>query len=97
MEYEKLVPDVDDYDDDNSLASLFCLFCAALGRARPSPRQAGGTESCEKRRKKLRKTAAKFELCLERTSPALLTFRNKDCFCFAGLAGRPLAAASGVS
>ena len=35
MEYVKLVPDVDDYDDDNSLASLFCLCCAALGRAHP--------------------------------------------------------------
>ena len=89
MENEKHVPDVDDYDDDNSLASLFLsLLCGALPGV-TSPRQAGGTESCEKRRKKLRKTAAKFELCLERTSPALLTFRNKDCFCFAGLAGRP--------
>ena len=28
MEYVKLVPDVDDYDDDNSLASLFLsLLC----------------------------------------------------------------------
>ena len=87
MENEKHVPDVDDYDGDNSLASLFLSLL----------RQAGGTESCEKRRKKLRKTAVKFELCLERTSPALLAFRNKDCFCCAGLAGRPLAAASGVS
>ena len=31
MEYVKLVPDVDDYDDDNSLASLFLsLLCGAL-------------------------------------------------------------------
>ena len=31
MECEKLVPDVDDYDDDNSLASLFLsLLCGAL-------------------------------------------------------------------
>ena len=34
----ELVPtgDDDDYDDDNLLASLFCLCCAALGRATPT-------------------------------------------------------------
>ena len=58
MEYVKLVPDVDDYDDDNSLASLFCLCCAALGRALPSPRQAALAESCEKQRKNFEKLRA---------------------------------------
>ena len=85
MEYEELVPDVDDYDDDNSLASLFCLFCAVLGRARPSPRQAGGTESCEKHRKKLRITA-QFELCFGEDLLSFASFKKQRLSLLCGLA-----------
>ena len=88
MEYERLVPDVDDYDDDNSLASLFCLCCAALGRAHPCRgKQAALAESCEKHRKNFEKLR-NLSCVLERTSSALLAFKNKDCLCCAGLAGR---------
>ena len=88
MENEKHVPDVDDYDDDNSLASLFCLCCAALSRAQPSPRQAALAETCEKHRKNFEKMR-NLSFVLERTSSAMLAFKNKDCRCCAGLAERP--------
>ena len=88
MECEKLVSDVDDYDDDNSLASLFCLFCAALGRARPSPRQAGGTESCEKHCKKLRNTA-QFELCFGEDLLSFDSFQKQRLFLLCGLGRAP--------
>ena len=61
MEYVEIVPDIDDdnYDDDNSLASLFCLCCAALGRAHPCRgKQAALAESCEKHRKNFEKLRA---------------------------------------
>ena len=90
MECIEIVPDIDDddYDDDNSLASLFCLCCAALGRAHPCRgKQAALAESCEKHRKNFEKLR-NLSCVLERTSSALLAFKNKDCLCCAGLAGR---------
>ena len=87
MEYVELVPDVDDddYDDDNQLASLFCLCCAALGRAHPCRgKQAALAESCEKYRKNFEKLR-NLSCVLERTSSALLVSKNKDCLCCAGL------------
>ena len=61
MECIEIVPDIDDdyYDDDNSLASLFCLCCAVLGRAHPCRgKHATLAELCEKRRKNFEKLRA---------------------------------------
>ena len=99
MEYIEIVPDIDDddYDDDNSLASLFCLCCAALGRAHPCRgKHATLAESCEKHRKSFEKLR-NLSCVLERTSPALLAFENKD-FAVRAWPGAALAAArSGTS
>ena len=88
MENEKHVPDVDDYDDDNSLASLFLsLLCGALPGV-TSPRQAGGTESCEKRRKKLRKTS-QFELCFGEDLLSFASFQKQRLSLLCGLGRAP--------
>ena len=97
MEYVKLVPDVDDYDDDNSLASLFLsLLCGAWPGATLAA-LAGGTESCEKRRKKLRKTA-QFELCFGEDLLSFASFQKQRLFllcrlCRASPSPRPAALA----
>ena len=85
----------DDYDDDN-LASLFCLCCAALGRAHPCRgKQAALAESCEKHRKNFEKLR-NLSCVLERTSSALLVSKNKDCLCCAGLPAQAALADSSV-
>ena len=91
MEYIKIVPDIDDdYDDDNSLAkSVLSLLCGA------GPRNTSWVmwETTQK----LRKTARNLSCVLERTSPALQAFENKD-FAVRAWPGAALAAArSGTS
>ena len=84
MENEKHVADVDDYDDDNSLASLFCLCCAALGRALPRRgKQAALAESCENIAKTLKNCAIR-AVFWRRPPQALLVFKTKLLYC-AGL------------
>ena len=91
MEYIEIVPDIDDdYDDDNSLAkSVLSLLCGA------GPRNTSWVmwETTQK----LRKTARNLSCVLERTSPALQAFENKD-FAVRAWPGAALAAArSGTS
>ena len=88
MEYIEIVPDIDDdYDDDNSLAkSVLSLLCGA------GPRNTSWVmwETTQK----LRKTARNLSCVLERTSPALQAFENKD-FAVRAWPGAALAAARG--
>ena len=91
MEYIEIVLDIDDdYDDDNSLAkSVLSLLCGA------GPRNTSWVmwETTQK----LRKTARNLSCVLERTSPALQAFENKD-FAVQAWPGATLAAArSGTS
>ena len=89
MENEKHVPDVDDYDDDNSLASLFCLCCAALSRALPSPRHAGGISwDVWETSQKLRKNA-QFELCFGEDLLSNASFQKQRLSLLCGLGRAP--------
>ena len=88
MEYIEIVPDIDDddYDDDNSLASLFCLCCAALGRAHPCRgKQAALAESCEKHRKNFEKLR-NLSCVLEKTSSSFASFQKQRLSLLCGLA-----------
>ena len=86
---KKHVPDVDDYDDDNSLASLFCLCCAALSRALPSPRHAGGISwDVWETSQKLRKDA-QFELCFGEDLLSNASFQKQRLSLLCGLGRAP--------
>ena len=59
MDCEKLVPDVDDYDDDNSLASLFLsLFVRRLAGRDPRRGKQAALSHVRNVAKKLRKKCA---------------------------------------
>ena len=67
-----------------------CFVSAVRLLAGRSPRrgtQAALAETCEKHRKNFEKMR-NLSFVLERTSSAMLAFKNKDCRCCAGLAGR---------
>ena len=80
MEYEKLVPDVDDYDDDNSLASLFLsLLCGALPGAPLAAASRLHWLSHVKHRKNFEKLR-NLSCVLERTSSACQLSKTKIVF-----------------
>ena len=72
MEYIEIVPDIDDdYDDDNSLAKSVLSLLVRRGPRNTSWVMWETTQ-------KLRETAHNLSCFLERTSPALQAFENKD-------------------